>query len=101
MRVVTGGLCERIPRAKQGASRTDALQVLNEVLTNERDYVGPLTGDCKPTIQKLLSIFHKIGTASLVLRFVHPDQFGIFSNARYPSAPGHPAGNSRSLSRLL
>lgn len=54
-------------------------KVLDEVLTKERVYVGPLTGDPRVLIQRLLGVFHNIGTASLVLRLVHPDRFGIFS----------------------
>jgi hypothetical protein len=30
-------------------------------------------------VQRLLSVFHNIGTVSLLLRFVHPELFGIFS----------------------
>lgn len=54
-------------------------KVLEEVLAKDRIYIGPLTEDRKTLVQNLLSIFHNIGTASLLLRFVHPDQFGIFS----------------------
>lgn len=54
-------------------------KVLDDVLTKERVYVGPLTEDPKALVQRLLGVFHNIGTASLVLRFVHPDWFGIFS----------------------
>jgi hypothetical protein len=54
-------------------------KLLDEVLTKERLYVGPLTKDSKALVQRLLGVFHNIGTSSLVLRFVHPDRFGIFS----------------------
>lgn len=54
-------------------------KVLDELLTKERLYVGPLSQNPKQLIQKLLDVFHNIGTTSLVLRFVHPTRFGIFS----------------------
>lgn len=54
-------------------------KLLDEMLTKERVYVGPLTQDAKALVERLLGVFHNIGTASLVLRFVHPDHFGIFS----------------------
>jgi len=54
-------------------------KALDEVLTQHRVYIGPVTDDARALVQKLLSVFHNIGTASLVLRFVHPSRFGIFS----------------------
>ena len=54
-------------------------KALEEVLTENRVYVGPLSKDSKALIERLLSVFHNLGTASLVLRFVHPSRFGIFS----------------------
>jgi hypothetical protein len=54
-------------------------KALDEILTQNRVYVGPLSNDSKALIEKLLSVFHNVGTASLVLRFVHPSRFGIFS----------------------
>jgi hypothetical protein len=54
-------------------------KVLDETLTRERVYVGPLNDTGKALVQKLLPVFHNIGTVSLLLRFVHPQRFGIFS----------------------
>jgi hypothetical protein len=42
-------------------------------------YLAPVEGDGRPLVLSLLGIFHNIGLASIVLRFVHPDRFGIFS----------------------
>lgn len=36
--------------------------------------------DSKNLVLKLLQIFHDLGVVSLILRFAHPDRFGIFSN---------------------
>jgi len=54
-------------------------KALDELLTQHRIYVGPIPDDARVLVQKLLSVFHNIGTVSLVLRFVHPSRFGIFS----------------------
>ena len=54
-------------------------KVLEETLTQERVYVGPLKDDGKGFVEKLLPVFHNIGAVSLLLRFVHPKRFGIFS----------------------
>jgi hypothetical protein len=54
-------------------------KALDEVLTQHRVYIGPVTNDASALVQELLSVFHNIGTVSLVLRFVHPSRFGIFS----------------------
>ncbi len=36
--------------------------------------------DSKSLVLELLRIFHDLGVVSLILRFAHPDRFGIFSN---------------------
>jgi hypothetical protein len=54
-------------------------KALEETLSKEGIYVGPLTSRREALLEKLLSIFHNIGTTSLLLRFVHPEHFGIFS----------------------
>ena len=54
-------------------------KALDEVLTENRVYVGPLSTGAEALIERLLSVFHNLGTASLILRFVHPSRFGIFS----------------------
>ena len=54
-------------------------QALDEVLTQHRVYIGPIPDDASALVQDLLAVFHNIGTVSLVLRFVHPSRFGIFS----------------------
>ena len=54
-------------------------KALEEKLTQERVYVGPLKGDGEALVQRLLPVVHEIGTVSLLLRFVHPQRFGIFS----------------------
>jgi hypothetical protein len=42
--------------------------------------LGPLEKvDIRNLITQLLNVCHSIGTVSLVLRFVHPEQFGVFS----------------------
>jgi hypothetical protein len=54
-------------------------KALDEVLTQHRVYIGPIPDDAVALVQELLAVFHNIGTVSLVLRFVHPSRFGIFS----------------------
>ena len=54
-------------------------KALDEVLTQHRVYIGPIPDDAGALVQELLAVFHNIGTVSVVLRFVHPSRFGIFS----------------------
>lgn len=54
-------------------------KALDEVLTQHRVYIGPIPDDASALVQDLLAVFHNIGTVSVVLRFVHPSRFGIFS----------------------
>lgn len=55
------------------------MKTLDETLRENRTYLSLSGTDPKSLVQSLLSVFHNIGTASLLLRFVHPQQFGIFS----------------------
>jgi hypothetical protein len=52
---------------------------LNALLTVERVMLGPVPGEGRELVERTLNLFHSIGVASLVLRFAHPDRFGIFS----------------------
>lgn len=47
----------------------------------QRLYLGPpeRQKDPQPLIAQLLGVFHNIGVVSIVLRFVHPQRFAIFS----------------------
>lgn len=54
-------------------------KALEETLTRARVYVGPLNDNGNALVERLLPVFHNIGVASLLLRFVHPHRFGIFS----------------------
>jgi hypothetical protein len=47
----------------------------------QRLYLGPLKSQQDPQllVEQLLVVFHNIGVVSIVLRFVHPQQFAIFS----------------------
>jgi hypothetical protein len=55
------------------------MKTLEEALGQRRLYVGFTSEDPKPLVQTLLSLFQNIGTTSLLLRFIHPQRFGIFS----------------------
>ena len=55
------------------------MKTLEQSLREKRIYLGLAGSDPKTLVQSLLSVFHNIGTTSLLLRFVHPKQFGIFS----------------------
>ncbi len=48
----------------------------------QRLYLGPLERqeDPRQLVERLLAVFHNVGVVSIVLRFVHPQRFAIFSN---------------------
>lgn len=52
---------------------------LNQLLSQQRVLLAPLPADSRSLIERLLAVFHNIGVTSLLLRFVHPECFGIFS----------------------
>jgi hypothetical protein len=52
---------------------------LDQTLRQLRMKLAPLPEDPRELIQKLLAVFHNIGTASLPLRFTYPERFGVFS----------------------
>ena len=52
---------------------------LDQVLKKERLVLGPAPGDPHELVGRALAVLHSIGIVSLVLRFVHPDRYGIFS----------------------
>lgn len=41
--------------------------------------MAPVVENGRHLVERLLHVFHSLGVASLLLRMVHPDQFGIFS----------------------
>lgn len=45
-----------------------------------RLFLAPLPADPREVVIGLLAVFHNIGSVSIVLRFVHPLRFGIFSS---------------------
>lgn len=49
-------------------------KALEEKLSRQRVYVGPLKDDGKELMRKLLPVFHEIGTVPLLLRFAHPQR---------------------------
>lgn len=51
---------------------------LDQVLKKERLYLAPIASD-RDVVRSLLGVLHNTGVVSLVLRFVHPEYFGIFS----------------------
>lgn len=55
------------------------MKTLEEALREKRTHLGPMDNDRRALIESLLSVFHNISTVSLLLRFVHPQRFGIFS----------------------
>jgi len=52
---------------------------LDKALSANRLAVGPIPLDRPKLLVNLLNVFHNVGVVSLILRFVHPDQFGVFS----------------------
>ncbi|WP_348263256.1 hypothetical protein P8935_01560 [Telmatobacter sp. DSM 110680] len=56
------------------------MKTLEEALREKRINLKLTGTDRQALIENLLSVFHNIATVSLLLRFVHPRQFGIFSS---------------------
>ena len=52
---------------------------LDQVLKSARLALGPVPADPRALVNRALEVLHSIGLVSLVLRFVHPDRFGVFS----------------------
>jgi hypothetical protein len=52
---------------------------LDQVLKKARLVLGPTPPNPRELVKRALEILHSIGLVSLVLRFVHPDRFGVFS----------------------
>lgn len=59
--------------------QTPDAKELDSRLRDLRLYLSPVPADPAQLVLALLRVFHNIGIASIVLRFVHPDRFGIFS----------------------
>lgn len=53
---------------------------LDELLKRRRVKIGPRPAQPLELVNELLKIFHSTGLISIVLRFAHPDQFGIISS---------------------
>jgi hypothetical protein len=51
---------------------------LDEILKKQRLYLAPIASD-RDVVRSLLGVLHNTGIVSLVLRFVHPEYFGVFS----------------------
>jgi len=52
---------------------------LDQTLKKARLVLGPAPVDPRILVRQALEVLHSIGIVSLVLRFVHPDRFGVFS----------------------
>ncbi len=52
---------------------------LDNVLKKARLVLGPPPADPRPLVRRALDVLQSAGIVSLVLRFVHPDRFGVFS----------------------
>jgi hypothetical protein len=52
---------------------------LDKSLSANHIMVGPLDGHQQSLVLSLLKVFHNLGVVSLVLRFVRPRNFGVFS----------------------
>ena len=52
---------------------------LDQILKKSRLVLGPAPVDPRELVRRALPILQSIGMASLVLRFVHPDRYGVFS----------------------
>jgi hypothetical protein len=54
-------------------------KVLEEALSRERIKLAPMPANPAEAIERLLRVFHNLGTVSLILHFVYPERFAIFS----------------------
>jgi hypothetical protein len=54
-------------------------KVLEEALSKQRIKLGPSPVVRADLVGRLLAVFHNLGTASLILQFVYPEHFAIFS----------------------
>jgi hypothetical protein len=54
-------------------------KLLARKLTEQPILMSALAGDGRELAERLVHLFHSLGTASLVLRMVHPERFGVFS----------------------
>lgn len=54
-------------------------KVLEEALASQRLKLAPLPAKPAELVERLLKIFHNLGTVSLILQFVYPERFAIFS----------------------
>lgn len=52
---------------------------LDQILSHHHLVLVPVPPDCRELVERLLAVFHNIEIVSLVLRYVHPDRFGVFS----------------------
>ena len=54
-------------------------KVLEEALSRQRIKLAPMPANPTELIERLLKVFHNLGTVSLILQFVYPERFAIFS----------------------
>lgn len=59
--------------------RQPDIKRLEKVLSRSRIFLGPIPKQNIELVRKLLPAFHNIGHISIILRFVHPERFAIFS----------------------
>jgi len=52
---------------------------LDAALRKQRLYLSPVHADARPLVQQLVNVLGGLSQASVVLRFVHPERFAIFS----------------------
>ena len=52
---------------------------LDQILKKARLVLGPSPADPRELVRRALAVLQSIGMVSLVLRFVHPDRYGVFS----------------------
>jgi hypothetical protein len=52
---------------------------VDQALRRTRTMMSPIGTDPRNLVRKLLDVFHSTAIASILLRFIHPKDFGIFS----------------------
>lgn len=54
-------------------------KVLEDALSRHRIKLAPMPANPSQSIGRLLKVFHNLGTVSLILQFVYPERFAVFS----------------------
>jgi hypothetical protein len=69
------------------------LRELDQTLRKARLRLAPLGADPRGPIEKLLAVFHNLGTVSILLRFTYPERFAVMSTPIVNLLQIHPSNS--------